>query len=231
MATDFREVLKTMKEEEQRLLKELAVVRDAIPAIQMMADRMNNPTLLGKYSAMGTKEAILQLLNEYKHTLSTAEISEALIEGGIRTTAVDFPASVSTTLSQLKTVGQVDRIEDRWMAVRSPKTGAHFELKSAANGQFMFNLKAGNGEIILTSETYKSKDSALNGIESVKRNSSLDEHFERKKSTSSQPYFILKAKNHEVIGRSEMYSSEGTLEKGIDSVKKNGPIAIVTDIS
>ena len=47
---------------------------------------------------------------------------------------------------------------------------SHFELKNAANGQFMFNLKAGNGEIILTSETYKSKESALNGIESVRKN-------------------------------------------------------------
>lgn len=43
-----------------------------------------------------------------------------------------------------------------------------FELKSAANGQFMFNLKAANGEIILTSELYAAKASALNGIESVK---------------------------------------------------------------
>jgi len=108
---------------------------------------------------------------------------------------------------------------------------SHYELKPAASEQFMFNLKAANGEIILTSETYKSKDSALNGIESVKNNSSDDAQFERKKSSTSQPYFVLKAKNHEVIGRSEMYSSDGAMEKGIESVKKNGPIATVTDIT
>jgi uncharacterized protein YegP (UPF0339 family) len=45
-----------------------------------------------------------------------------------------------------------------------------FELKKTANGQFHFNLKAGNGEIIATSETYESKASAQNGIDSVKRN-------------------------------------------------------------
>ena len=108
---------------------------------------------------------------------------------------------------------------------------AHYELKPAKNDQFMFNLKAANGEIILTSETYKSKDAALNGIESVKKNSPLDEQYERKMSTSSQPYFVLKAKNHEVIGRSETYSSDGAMQKGIDSVKRNGPVATVNDIT
>ena len=108
---------------------------------------------------------------------------------------------------------------------------AHYELKPAANNQFMFNLKAANGEVILTSETYKSKESALNGIESVKRNSPNDEQYERKKSTSSQPYFVLKAKNHEIIGRSETYSSEGAMEKGIESVKANAPTAAVVDLT
>jgi len=41
-----------------------------------------------------------------------------------------------------------------------------FELKNTASGEFMFNLKAGNGETILTSERYTSKQGALNGIES-----------------------------------------------------------------
>ena len=95
----------------------------------------------------------------------------------------------------------------------------------------MFNLKAANGEIILTSETYKSKDAALNGIDSVKKNSALDEQYERKKSASSQPFFVLKARNYEIIGRSETYSSDGAMEKGIDSVKKNGPVATVNDIT
>ena len=47
---------------------------------------------------------------------------------------------------------------------------AKFELKKTSNGQFRFNLKAGNGEIIATSESYTSKQSALNGIDSVRSN-------------------------------------------------------------
>ncbi|MFM2398121.1 MAG: hypothetical protein RL341_278, partial [Pseudomonadota bacterium] len=46
-----------------------------------------------------------------------------------------------------------------------------FELKKTSNGEFMFNLLASNGQVILTSETYKAKASANNGIESVRNNS------------------------------------------------------------
>lgn len=108
---------------------------------------------------------------------------------------------------------------------------AHYELKPAAKNQFMFNLKAANGEVILTSETYTTKEAALHGIESVRKNSADDKQYERKMSVSSQPYFVLKAKNHETIGKSEMYSSESAMEKGIESVKKNGPTATINDIT
>jgi uncharacterized protein len=45
-----------------------------------------------------------------------------------------------------------------------------FVLKKTTNGQYRFNLVAGNGEIIATSESYKTKSGAVNGIDSVKRN-------------------------------------------------------------
>ena len=45
-----------------------------------------------------------------------------------------------------------------------------FVLKKGSTGKFHFNLQAANGQVIATSETYESKESALNGIESVKRN-------------------------------------------------------------
>lgn len=44
-----------------------------------------------------------------------------------------------------------------------------FELKATKSGQFMFNLKASNGQIIATSEHYTTKAAALKGIESVKK--------------------------------------------------------------
>ena len=106
-----------------------------------------------------------------------------------------------------------------------------FEVKTTANGQFMFNLKAGNGEIILTSETYKAKASCLAGIDSVKKNSAIDGRFDRRQSQSGKPYFALKATNGQDIGRSEMYESEAARENGIKSVMKNAPGASVVEVA
>jgi uncharacterized protein YegP (UPF0339 family) len=104
-----------------------------------------------------------------------------------------------------------------------------FVLKKAANEQFMFNLKAGNGEVILTSELYTSKAGAENGIASVKENAPNDDRYDRRTSSSGQPYFVLKAGNGEIIGRSEMYSSTSAMENGIESVKTNAPGAETED--
>jgi uncharacterized protein YegP (UPF0339 family) len=96
-----------------------------------------------------------------------------------------------------------------------------YELKTSANGKFHFNLKAGNGQIILSSEMYESKSTAENGIASVRRHGGDDKNVEKKSSASGQPYFILKAANGQVIGRSEMYNSDDARDNGIESVKAN----------
>jgi uncharacterized protein YegP (UPF0339 family) len=108
---------------------------------------------------------------------------------------------------------------------------AKFDLKRGGNEQFMFNLKAANGEVILTSELYNEKPSAVHGIESVKVHAGEDVRFERKRAKTGQPFFVLKASNGEVIGRSEMYSSSWAMERGIRSVKRNAPEARVDDLS
>lgn len=106
-----------------------------------------------------------------------------------------------------------------------------YEIKRAKNNEYYFNLKAGNGEIILTSETYKAKAGAQNGIESIKKNSPLGAQYDKKSSASGKFLFVLKAANHEVIGRSEMYESEKSRDDGIESVKTNGPSAEVVDLT
>lgn len=104
-----------------------------------------------------------------------------------------------------------------------------FEIKQSASGKFHFNLKAGNNEIILTSETYQSKEEARRGAESVQKNAADDSRYERKTSTGGQPYFVLKAANNEPIGTSETYSSAGAMEDGIEAIKTNAPGAEIAD--
>ena len=108
---------------------------------------------------------------------------------------------------------------------------AKFEIQKAPDGHFHFHLKAANGEIIFSSQQYKAKASAQDGIASVKANAPVDAHFERKTSSSNQPYFILKAANGETVGCSQMYSSAAAMEKGIESVKANAPTASVDDLA
>lgn len=104
-----------------------------------------------------------------------------------------------------------------------------FELKQGDSGKYSFNLKAGNGQVILTSQSYDGKDGALNGIESVKKNAPDDANYERKTSSAGEPFFTLKAGNGQIIGKSEMYSSAAAMENGIESVKTNAPTAEIAD--
>lgn len=106
----------------------------------------------------------------------------------------------------------------------------YFELKTSGT-QYMFNLKSGNHEVILTSERYTSKQGAQGGIESVKANSSHESRYLRKAATNGSPFFVLVAANGEPIGRSELYSSTSAMESGIASVKANGPTATVKDLT
>ena len=57
-----------------------------------------------------------------------------------------------------------------------------FEITTRKNGEYQFNLKAGNGQVILASEGYSSKSACQNGIESVRKNAQDDSKFERKTS-------------------------------------------------
>lgn len=104
-----------------------------------------------------------------------------------------------------------------------------FVVKKSVKGDFYFNLKAGNGETILSSEMYTSRAACDNGIDSVKKNALEDKRYERKISSNGKFFFNLKASNGQVIGNSELYESEKSRDNGIESVKKNAPEAKVEE--
>lgn len=105
-----------------------------------------------------------------------------------------------------------------------------FEIfQSEKNEKFYFNLKAKNGQVILSSQGYSDKGGATNGIDSVKKNCTDDNKFERKTAANGKFHFNLKAGNGQIIGSSQMYSSEAGMENGIESVRNNAPEAEVKD--
>lgn len=94
-------------------------------------------------------------------------------------------------------------------------------FQSEKTKKFHFRLKARNGEIILQSEAFMSKQGAQNGVNSSMKHTE-DKFFERKKAKDGSDYFVLRASNGEALGRSCMYKSRSGMENGIKSVIKNG---------
>lgn len=106
-----------------------------------------------------------------------------------------------------------------------------YELSKSSDGQFRFVLKAGNSEIILTSELYQAKASAENGIASVQTNCGDDSRYATKTASNGKFMFNLKAANHQVIGTSQMYASEDSRANGMASVNSNGKSTTVKDLT
>lgn len=105
-----------------------------------------------------------------------------------------------------------------------------FEIKKTKSGKEYFVLKAGNGQVILTSEHYESHAACSNGVESVRKNCIEQSRFEEKTAKDGRPYFVLKASNGQVIGQSQMYKSPRGMRNGIDSVRRHAPEASLSDL-
>ena len=118
-----------------------------------------------------------------------------------------------------------------------------FVIKDAKNG-VKFDLKAGNGEVILTSEVYSSLRSCKAGIASVEKNApaaaledQTEEGFAKEKNPKFELYtdkagefrFRLKAKNGQIIGVGEGYQKKASCLNGIESIRKNAVDAKIED--
>ncbi len=104
-----------------------------------------------------------------------------------------------------------------------------YEIKKGKNGKYSFNLKAKNTETILSSQQYSTKTGCKRGIATVQANSGSKDGYERKEAKNGKHYFVLKAKNHQIIGKSQMYASAGGLTNGIKSVMANGKTTTIKD--
>ena len=118
-------------------------------------------------------------------------------------------------------------------------TGAFVVYRTSA-GAYRFNLKASNGQIIATSESYAALPSCKNGVESVRKNApaaAIEDQTDSRRPCESCPKFELyqdkagefrfrlKAPNGEIIAVSEGYKAKASCINGIESVKKNAPVA------
>ncbi len=118
-----------------------------------------------------------------------------------------------------------------------------FVIREVPSG-IKFDLLAGNGQVIATSEVYTTRAACENGIESVRKNAAAAnledqtvENFETVTHPKFEMYedkggefrFRLKARNGEVIATSEGYKAKASCENGIESVRKNAPEAEIAE--
>ena len=96
---------------------------------------------------------------------------------------------------------------------------------SQAKEPFSFSFVDDAGKTVVKSENYAAKKSAMNGIESVKKNCQVDGRYELKESKNGKYYFNVKASNGQIVGTSTLYASEADRESAIALLKKEGPNA------
>lgn len=87
-----------------------------------------------------------------------------------------------------------------------------------------------NAHVILRSEQYESRSSALNVIASVQKNSPDSDRYELKTASDGRPFFNLRAANSQVIGTTQIYASEASRANGVEAVKTNGPSIDVREV-
>jgi uncharacterized protein YegP (UPF0339 family) len=106
-----------------------------------------------------------------------------------------------------------------------------FEIYADGKGEYRFRLKASNGQVVLSSEGYKSKASASKGIESVQSNCEDTSLFEKSSTDSGKFRFNMKAKNRQVIGTSQTYDTQSGRDNGIEAVAKAAKGAKIVDLT
>ena len=114
-----------------------------------------------------------------------------------------------------------------------------FVVKATKTG-FVFNLKAGNGEVIANSEVYTTESACKKGIASVKKNAPIakledqtaaevvavtNPKFEIYTDKAGEFRFRLKARNGEIIATGEGYKAKASCLNGVESIRKNAPDA------
>lgn len=107
---------------------------------------------------------------------------------------------------------------------------AWFELKKSSNGQYRFVLKSQDEQILLMSEHYRARNSALNGITSVQRNYADHRRYEPKTSANGRFLFNLKAANHQIIGTSPMYATEQERDSMMALLKRVGGSSVTREL-
>ncbi len=145
------------------------------------------------------------------------------------TARVAAPAPARSESPKIAAVPQTQSIASGRSVAQAKPAPSKFELYLDRSGAYRFRLKASDGSVLLSSEAYKSRSSATNGIASVKKNAPVDARYQKQVSDSGKPSFNLKAGNHQVIGTSRAFTSADRMESAIKLIQQTAATADVDD--
>ena len=100
----------------------------------------------------------------------------------------------------------------------APRTEGRFEVFRGLDGKSYFHLRAKNGEIVLQSQGYSSRTAATNGVKSVQSNGLVAARYTVLPAVDGRFYFVLKATNGQIVGRSQLYVSQANAQRGVETV-------------
>ena len=124
----------------------------------------------------------------------------------------------STKSNATQGIHNVIEVSGDYLAFVATRTGARFTVFEGQNGLYYFNLKAANGEIVLSSQAYSTEADAMNGTFAVAEVGTSSSNYVIKSSKDGGAYFSLKAANGEIIGNSEIYYSSSNARRGRNQV-------------
>lgn len=143
--------------------------------------------------------------------------------------SIGFSEVYATKSSATRAISSCVRAVTSYLDKReASSTGARVEvLRGEASGLYRFNVHAKNGEIVLSSEQYTTEAAAFNGAFAVQAEGQLMSNYEIKQNTAGGWYFVLQARNGEVIGVSEQYTTREAAVSTIGSLIKLLPTITV----
>ena len=110
-------------------------------------------------------------------------------------------------------------------------TMSKFVITKKNSGEFQFYLQSGNGQTLLSSESYLTKTSCENAIFSVRTNLRDASKLVSIITIDGKAYFNLKAINERVLGTSELYENQSAMLNGIELLKTYAPFAQIEDLT
>ena len=132
---------------------------------------------------------------------------------------IGFTQTYSTKSSATRAIGACVRAVTTYLDQVQAQTGARVEVTAGVTGTYHFNLFAGNGEIVMSSQAYSTEGAAYNGAFAAQDAALVATNFAVKTSTDGRFYFTLNADNGEVVGVSQMYTTKESAQAGIASVQ------------